>query len=534
MVNLTGNKQILTILLAMFLTLLILGCGGSPAGPNSLAQDQVYTIADATGDYGFPSPFAHYSRGPGYIRMSMIFDTLVWKDADGYVPALAAKWEYLANENAYLFHLNNTATWHDGKKVTVDDVLFTFDYLKKYPYQTTNISMIKTVEAIDSSSVKITLSRLHAPFLEQVAGTIPILPKHIWQNITNPTQFRQPEALIGSGPFKLVDYNKEQGSYLYEAYEGYYQGNPKFKQLKFIKMNVEMSTAALKQHQIDIAQIPPELAKPLEQAGLTILTMPHDWIAKLVINHQKEPFSNTEFRQAIAYAIDRKALIDTTLRGQALPGNPGLIPPDSQWYNPAIAAAYRYSPDNAAKLLTQLGYSKTGSYWEQNGQPLEVELLVSASAGSPGSPGERQGEFIKTQLEQFGIKVTLKALEGKTLDSLINEGKFELALNGNGGLGADPDYLTNMIAGKSFNSARYHKNDTLNTLLAQQTTLMDTPARKQIFAEIQTAFAADVPALALYYPNWYYAYNNRANLYFTMQGVGSGVPIPLNKMSFVK
>lgn len=529
----TGSKSLLAALLAVLLTLLTLGCGSSPAGPASQDKNAVYTIADTTGDYGFPSPFAHYPRGPGYIRMSMIFDTLIWKDANGYVPALAAKWQYLTEEHAYLFELNTAATWHDGKKVTTDDILFTFNYLQKFPYQTTDISMIKAVVAIDNQTVKITLSRPHAPFLDQVAGTIPILPKHIWQTVTDPSQFRQKEALIGSGPFKLVDYNKEQGSYLYAAYDDYYQGKPKFRQLKFIKMNAEMSAAALKQHQIDMAQIPPELAKPLEQAGLKILTMPHDWIAKLVINHQKEPFNNVEFRQALAFAIDRKALINTTLRGQALPGNPGLIPPDNQWYNPALAETYGYSPESAGKLLTKLGYSKAGSYWEQNGQPLEVELLVGASTGTPGFPGERQGEFIKTQLEQFGIKVNLKALEGKTLDSLINEGKFELALNGHGGLGADPDYLTNIILGKGFHSARYHQNQTLSSLLAKQATLMDNTSRKQLFAEIQTAFAGDVPSLALYYPTWYYASSDRANLYFTKQGIGTGAPIPLNKMSFV-
>ena len=124
-------------------------------------------------------------------------------------------------------------------------------------------------------------------------------------------------------------------------------------------------------------------------------------------------------------------------------------------------------------------------------------------------------------------------MEGKTLDSRINEGKFELALNGHGGLGADPDYLANMIRGKGFNSARYHQNQTLNTLLAQQAAFMDNTVRKHLFAEIQTVFATDVPALPLYYPSWYYAHNNRANLYFTKQGIGTGAPIPLNKMSFV-
>lgn len=517
----------------MSLTFSLLGCGGSPTSPASQVGNQVYTIADATGDYGFPSPFAHYARGPGYIRMSMLFDTLIWKDANGYIPSLAAKWEYRPDDNAYLFTLVESATWHDGQKITATDVVFTFDYLKKHSYQTTDTTMVKTVEAVDSQTVKIILSRPYAPFLEQVAGTVPILPKHIWQSITDPAQFRQPEALVGSGPFKLVDYNKEQGSYLYEAYDGYYQGKAKFQQLKFIKMNADMAAAALKQHQVDMAQIPFELAKPLEQAGLKILTMPHDWIAKLVINHQKEPFDNVDFRQALAYAIDRKALIETTLRGQALPGNPGLVPPDSQWCNPALAAMYPYSPDSARKLLARLGYSKAGSYWEKGGQPLAVELLVAAKAGAPGSPGERQGEFIKAQLEQLGIKVNLQALESKTLDSRINEGNFELALNGHGGLGADPNYLTNMILGKSFSSARYHQNQQLAGLLADQAALMDYAARKQRIDEIQSIFAADIPAIALYYPTWYYAYSNRADLYFTKQGIGSGVPIPLNKMSFI-
>ncbi len=530
----TGSKRIAATWLIMCLTFLALGCGGAPASKSGQAQDLVYTVADATGDYGFPSPYAHYSRGPGYIRMSMIFDTLVWKDANGYTPALAAKWEYQAAENAYLFQLAEAATWHDGQKITADDVVFTFNYVKEHPYQTTDTSMIKAVEALGSHTVKITLSRPHAPFLDQVAGTIPILPKHIWQNVTDPAQFRQKEALIGSGPFKLVDYNKEQGSYLYEAYANYYQGKPKFRQLKFIKMTAEMASAALKQRQADIAQIPPELVKPMEQAGLKILTMPHDWIAKLMINHQQEPFNNIEFRQALAYAIDRKALIETTLRGQALIGSPGLLPSDSPWYNPALAEMYPYNPEQAGKLLTKLGYSKTGSYWEKNGQPLEVELLVAVSNGTPGFPGERQGEFVKVQLEQVGIKVNLKALESKTLDSRINEGKYELALNGHGGLGADPDYLKNMIIGKGFSSARYHQNQTLASLLAKQASLMDSAARKQLLFEIQTSFAADVPTLALYYPTWYYAYSDRANLYFTKQGIGSGVPIPLNKMSFVK
>ena len=70
----------------------------------------VLTIADSTGDWGYPSPYGHYSRGPGYIRMSLIFDTLIWKDQNGFVPALAETWEYLSDEKAYVFHLRKGIT----------------------------------------------------------------------------------------------------------------------------------------------------------------------------------------------------------------------------------------------------------------------------------------------------------------------------------------------------------------------------------------------------------------------------------------
>ena len=72
----------------------------------ALASDEtidVFTIADPTGDWGYPSPYGHYPRGPGYVRMSLIFDTLVWKDQNGYVPALAESWQM--EDGAYVFNL---------------------------------------------------------------------------------------------------------------------------------------------------------------------------------------------------------------------------------------------------------------------------------------------------------------------------------------------------------------------------------------------------------------------------------------------
>ncbi|SMB99656.1 peptide/nickel transport system substrate-binding protein [Thermanaeromonas toyohensis ToBE] len=506
--------------------LLLAGCAGQ-----KVENQGVYTIADTTGDWGFPSPYGHYPRGPGYVRMSFIFDTLIWKDAQGFVPALAREWQYDPQDNAYIFHLNQNVTWHDGHKFTSKDVVFTVDYMRKHPYQWVDTSVIKKAEALDEYTVKLGLSKPYAPFLSNIAGTLPILPAHIWQNVEEPEKFQQKEAVIGTGPFKLVDYNREQGTYLYEAYDNYYQGKPRVSKLKFVKISEEMAAAAIRQKQVNAASPPPELTEDLKKEGFKILRGTHDWVAKLLINHRKGPLSKREFRQALALAIDREALVKVALRGFGLAGSPGLIPPDNPWYN-ARVEQYNYNPSKAEELLASLGYTRQRNYLARDGQILELELLFRGT-GSRSSE-ERVAELVKEQLEKVGIKVNLRSLEAKTLDNRVKEWKFDLALSGHGGLGGDPEILNRVISGQGFNSARYDKSEELNSLLAKQNLEMDLEKRRQLVNQIQEIYAREMPALPLYYPTSYWAHDGRIELYFTPGGVGSGVPNPLNKMAFVK
>lgn len=509
------------------------GCGGN-SGSEQEEKVSVYTVADPTGDWGFPSPYAHYARGPGYLRMSFIFDTLVWKDAGGYIPALAESWEYIKDEEAYLFRLRQNVTWHDGQKFTAKDVVFTVNYTKQHPYPWVDTGVIKDAQALDEYTVKMYMTKPYAAFLELVGGTLPVLPEHVWKDVQDPQLFQEKKALTGTGPYKLVDYNKEHGTYLFEANEHYYQGAPGVKQLKFVKIGGEVSAAALRQGQASVAQVPPEIAVELEKEGYKLLKASHDWVAKLAINHQKAPLDKKEFRQALAYAIDRRALINICLRGYALAGSPGLVPPDSAWYNPHLEGQYTYDPEKAAELLAGLGYTKKENFFEKDGRVLELELLVSGGSTTQGAPGEREGEFIKKQLEQLGIKINLRSLEAKTLDNRVLEKRFDLALIGHGGLGGDPGNLKNFIIDRGFNSAGYVKNEELNNLLEQQLAEMDKIKRQELIDRIQKLYASEMPALPLYYPSWYYAHDGQVNLFFTMQGIGSGVPLPYNKMAFVR
>ena len=492
------------------------------AGPAGAADREVaeYTIADATGDWGFPSPYAHYSRGPGYVRMSFIFETLVWKDDQGYLPALAEEWEYIDAEKAYLFSLREGVTWHDGEPFDADDVVFTLDYIKRHPYQWVDSAIIESAEAVGDHAVKLYLSEPYAPFMDLVASTLPILPRHVWEGVFDPGSYRERDALIGTGPFSLADYNKPLGSYLYQAHDGYWGGSPKVGRIVFVKVSDQTAPAALRQGSVDSASIPPEAVSALEGVGLEIIEGAFDWNAKLMINHKIEPFSDPQFRRALAYAIDREALVDITLRGQGLVGNPGMVPPDSDWYNPGVEA-YDYDPDLAREMISDLGRRGT-----------KVEILV-AERGSVGWPGSRAAEVIQRQLEDVGLVVTLRSLDGATLDSKVTAWDFDLALSGHGGLGADPDYLRRMTLEDTLNSARYTDDDRLADLLEDQRREMDEDRRAEMISEAQELYAEDLPALTLYYPRWYWAHNGRVDLYYTRGGIAIGVPIPLNRIAFV-
>ena len=515
--------------------LLVPSCGEEqrPASTESESSSTVravtqldsYTIADSTGDWGFPSPYAHYSRGPGYVRMHYIFETLVWKNAAEFVPQLAKEWKYNEQDNAYTFKLREDVKWHDGADFTADDVAFTYTYAEEHPYQWVDNNIVESVEVLDTCTVKLYLSKTYAPFFQDVAGAQPILPKHIWENVDVPEEFQSEASTIGTGPYRFGDYSKEHGTYLYVANDDYYLGTPAAKEIRFVKIALEMNPAALKGGSVDSASVPAEVLEDIKASGFTVIECPPSWNAKLTINHQKEPLSDKELRQAIAYAINRESLVEIVLRGEGIPGSPGLMPPTSVWFNPDTPQ-YEYNPGKAKELIEELGYMMDGEHFAKEGQPLKLSLIAAVDY-------KDLGQFIMEQLENVGIEIDFQTLEAKTVDSKVGAWEFELSIYGHGGI-YDPSILKRTVLDDGFNSSRYNSNTELTELLQDQLTEMDPEKRKEMVFRVQELYAEDVPALTLYYPKSYWAHDGNIALYYTMDGLAIGVPIPLNRMCFVK
>jgi peptide/nickel transport system substrate-binding protein len=494
-------------------------------------------IGDSKGDWGDPNPYRHYPRGPGYLRMSWVFDTLVWKDKNGYTPGLAKSWEYDPKTRSFVFELQKDVKWHDGAPFSSEDVVFTVNYFKKHPYQWISMEAVAGAEADGPERVIIKLKKSYAPFLAYVGGTMPIIPKHIWEKVDNPLRFSDGAAFTGTGPYKFKDFDKAKGTYLYEANREYFLGDPKVNRLIYMKTSKPLMS--LLSGKADLVNIKPDMAKILEKKGMTVLENKRGWNKKLMINHKKPPFSQKQFRKALAYAINQQEIVDKAHRGFGSPASYGLLSPDHEFYNPNIQG---YKPDlsKAREILESLGYTKGArGFYEKDGETLQIELLASNISAAGESSTDRDGEIIKKHLENAGIRVKLTNMEQATTDARVRKWDFDLSISGHGGLLGDATILNRMISPRykgSVNSARYGANKELLELFEAQELEMNEDKRKTLVWKIQEIHAEELPSIPLYYPTSMSAYNPEKGIqwYYTKGGIALGIPISQNKMSLIE
>jgi len=526
----TGIKNALIILFVLF------SCMFAPS--IGVAVENEIRIADQNGDWGHPSPYLAYGRGPGYLRMHFIFDTLVWKnETSDIIPLLAENWEYIPEEEVYIFNLVKNAKWHDGEPVRANDVAFTIEYMKEHPYGWVVLDSVDRAEVVDEHTVKIYMNGPYAPFMEDIGGTMPIMPEHIWKDVEDPMDYVQPDAFIGSGPFKYVDFSKEHGTYHYEAFNEYHLGKPNIDRLIYVKAGDPQM--ALQRGEVDFASIKPEMAETLTEDGFVVIAGPHYWNKNLMINHNKKPLDNIMFRQALAYAIDQDEFVDKSLRGYGKPASYGLISSESQWANPDVLD-YPYDPDKAKEMISSLGYELKNGIFYRGNEPLAFEVLVSKMGTGGQSTPDRDGEILKNQLEKIGIQIDLISLETKIVDQKVINWNFDLAISGHGGIGGDPKILYEKViqvpgSKASPNTARYDKSEELNSFLDDLMHEMDPVKRQEAVYEAQNIYARELPAISLYYPTLYYAYNPDAGVewFYTLGGIAKGIPIPQNKMAMI-
>lgn len=514
-------------LIILGLALVLSGCGSKQATPTGGGQaadenKEPVIVRLEGGDWGFPQPFTHYSRGPGMSKMWFIFDSMLEKDEQGYIPWLAESWDIKDGGKTFIFHIRPGVKWHDGQELTAADVAFSIEYFQQFPpvsifQMAFDPDFLQEINVIDTHTLELRVAEPRATFLEQV-GSVRIIPQHIWAQVTEPEKFTGPEAVIGTGPLMLIDYSKEHGTYRYQKNPNFWGPEPALDYLEFIPVSDPL--LALEKGEIHAATIPADLvARFSADPNFGLMEKPAFWGFRLRFNFERiEEFNNEEVRQAFAYAIDRQDLVDKFARGAAIPASMGILSPHHRWANPNVPQ-YQHNPEKARELLA--GAQVT--------TPLQLELLVG------GGREVRLGEILKEQLAQVGIELTVVSADGRARDARIAEGNYQLVLVGHGGWGSDPDFLRTRFAqagGNWFSGTPGYSNPLVNNLAQAQMVEMNEAERKKIIFELQQVLAEDVPEIPLLLTTEQMAYNKQ--VYSGWRHVFDHHEPSHNKLSYLK
>lgn len=501
------------------------------------SKERILTVS-GNGDFGFPSVYTISPKGQGYMTLSYIFDTLMWKDESGLVPYLAEDYSVSEDGMTYTFHLRKGVSFTDGTPFTAEDVKFTFDYMKEHPYKWVSVSMVEEASVVDEHTVVIRLNKTYNPFLSDVAGSLPILPKHIWENVTEPETFTEPEAAISTGPFILENYDAAAGTYTFKANEDYFYGDVQIDKLVIANVSGGDSKEALLSGEIAVApNISYKAAMSLKDSPeYTVLEGPGLSVTRLYFNFDEEAMAVKEIRQAMYHAVNLDEIVEKAYGGAGYPGSAGHVQPGTPWYNPDVRQ-YAYDVETAKKMLSEAGAADSNGdgILEYNGEEMSYTLTFTEN-------DEKLAELLVSYMKAVGIELVPQSADDATVKAAISEGNFELAFNTNGSFGGDPVFLSRFATvgadgapsvtgqgGKTWESEEYNK------IYNESAVEQDDAKRHEQVNELQEIIAEELPCLTLYYKKAVAAYNNTIfdGFYYTPDGISIAVPFIMNKLVFV-
>jgi peptide/nickel transport system substrate-binding protein len=504
--------------------LLVLASGCPRARPAEPGEEVVLRMAIAV-DESSLNPYTYVSGYPGHNLLLMIFDSLFQIDENNIPrPWLVKSYEVDATGLQWSFTLHEGITWTDGQPLTAHDVKFTFEYYQQHRHaRWTRQAKGLKIDVQDTHRFQVTLPAPNAAF-NIVLADLPIIPRHIWEGVTDPRNFHNN---TGSGPYIVAEHVPDR-SYLLRANPTYFKGEPKVDEIRIVIIEDATATfTALKAGEIDMAtrSLTPELVPVFAGFPEVEVVSGAGFASRiLLINNERPPFDDLRVRQAISLAIDPAELTEVVLLGYGVPGVPGFIHPRLPGYNPNV----RHVTDRtrAQQLLQRAGAAGT-----------PVELLARA-----GRPDEiRAAELIAGWLNDVGMPVEVKVLDSTTVQTLVWPGfdvtqgrDFDLAVFG----WSAPVMIDITRVGTIFHSdlgARgplnlgAYVNPAADAIIDQLVIELDPSRQIELLRELQTIVAATAPLVPLYYPDGIFAYRPAAydGWVFTS---GQGI---LSKISFV-
>ncbi len=469
-----------------------------------------------------------------YTIFNLVYDTMVELEMDNtFRMSLATAVETSADGLVWTYTIRDDAQWHDGQPLTAHDIAFTYNFYHEhvdFPYLPTYTEHFASIEAPDDTTVIITLDN-PIPNMEAQLVFLYILPEHIWREQLADNDYAefQNTAMIGSGPFKLVDYAQNEYVQL-AANPDYFGKRAQVSQVIFQSFaNADTLVQALQTGQVDmITELPKTAIPTLRNApNVTLVTGPPlaPEISDIFFNQIDPANCPTDegglctghpalrdrvVRQALAHATDKQQIIDVLLLGL---GTPGLtLLPDSltYWYNSELQD-YVFDLAKANQLLDDAGYLDSDGdgirEMPDGSNPLTFRLYWADD--TPDAP--RMADLLAQTWGQIGVAVEASTYDPDALLALCCPVfDYDIVIWG-WTMDPDPNLLLNVMTSDAIpngSSEAGYANPEYDALYAQQAIELDPEKRRALIWQMQKIVLEDVVYIVPYSTQFAQAYRS--------------------------
>ncbi|HET8630227.1 MAG TPA: ABC transporter substrate-binding protein [Thermomicrobiales bacterium] len=401
-------------------------------------------------------------------------------------PDLAESFETSKDGLTYTFKLRANAKWQNkapmnGRAVTADDILYSFDRFQKVSPQKQNFSMVKDLKASDPHTVVFTLNGAFAPFETTIASPMFwIMPKEVIEADGDARK-----RVIGSGPFIFDHIEKGVQVVAKRNPDYYFTGTPYVDEVDLLIVPEDATAvAALRAGQVDINGLSQTDRKAVVQTNpeIVMLDYPQNLISFLYWHVDAPPFNDVRVRQAFSLAIDRDEMIQTLYEGHGFYNNAVPAGLESWYLDPRSADMgpnakyFKRDVATAKQLLAAAGHP----------DGLKVPLISSLNAY--GNTFNQGIELLIKQLKDAGIQADLQAQDYSAYIGSTFLGKFpagSIVWGLETPFQEPHDYLYNMYHPKGVRNHAGVNDPQLTKMLEQQMTTLDKTERKKIIFDIQ-------------------------------------------------
>ena len=398
----------LICLLLLPLALTLTACGGASAPSSRQLRIGATAVLDSL------DPTTDSNAAVAQALLYNVYETLVKLDGDGNIrPLLASEWTVSNDGLTYDFKLQADARFAGGDPVTPDAVIASFQRILDDPAVTpvnkSQMSVVSSMSAEADNTVQVILKQPSNSWLYDMTGSAGIIidPAKVDDLANTPA---------GSGPYTLKQWNQGD-SVVLQPNQSYWGTPPRFGEVTFRYFaDPNAMNAAMLSGDLDIISnmaAPQALSQFSDTSKYQIIKGVTNGEIVLGFNNAKAPFTDLRVRQAICYAIDRQALMDSVWAGEGmLIGS--MVPPTDPWYED-LSGTYPFNPDKAKQLLADAGFA----------DGLTLNLQVPSLPYATGA-----AQFITSQLKDVGITVQVSELDfpARWIQQVMVQGDYDMTI----------------------------------------------------------------------------------------------------------